>query len=392
MRAAGRAIDLHGPERGPEDAARPRPLVVIGSIVALWLLYGVLGSVRAALFYPFDAQLYLLGLRAEVGLSSIAITAVLYLALSRFDARRLPVRIVLAAVACLAAAAGFAFVNAAIYRGVPVTPGPMASPMVGMALSALPQSCDMATWSDLVAEYSVTGYFLMAAWSALYLALGYAAEVAGWERRAAALRAAAQTAQLRALRFQVNPHFLFNTLNSLSALVMAGRTREAEEVIEGLSSFFRASLTGDPTQDVTLADEIALQRLYLAIELRRFPNRLRVVVDIPALLEDALVPGMILQPLVENAIRHGVARSAAETRVRITADTADGHLHLRVEDDARPAVSDGSDVPSGFGVGLRNVAERLEARYGDAASIDAGPAPDGGFVVRLTLPLTAVGR
>ena len=141
-------------------------------------------------------------------------------------------------------------------------------------------------------------------------------------------------AQLRALRYQINPHFLFNTLNSLSTLVLKQRTEEAERMILNLSNFFRTSLTSDPAADVALSDEIGMQRLYLDIEKIRFPDRLSVAVDVPADLEDARVPGMILQPLVENAIKHGVAKSSRPVTVTIRARANGGSFHLTVEDDA----------------------------------------------------------
>src|SRR5690606_13935264 len=142
-----------------------------------------------------------------------------------------------------------------------------------------------------------------------YLALCYAAAVRGAEREAAGFRAAAQAAELRALRYQVNPHFLFNTLNSLSSLVMTDKKEEAERMIINLATFFRTSLTGDPTEDVPLYEEIRLQRLYLDIETVRFPDRLKVEVDVPDPLRTACVPGLILQPIVENAVKYGVSRA-----------------------------------------------------------------------------------
>src|SRR5207247_5853928 len=111
---------------------------------------------------------------------------------------------------------------------------------------------------------------------------------------------AAQSAQLQALRYQVNPHFLFNTLNSLSSLVMTGRSDRAETMLLALSTFFRSSLSLDPSADVTLAEEIDLQRLYLDIEKARFPDRLHVEIDVPQELEQPPLPAMLLQPIIEK--------------------------------------------------------------------------------------------
>src|SRR5918994_3186010 len=173
-----------------------------------------------------------------------------------------------------------------------------------------------------IADSSVTWFFFFAAWSAFYLATLAQAQALGAQRRAAQAEAAARAAQVRALRYQVNPHFLFNTLNSLSSLVMSGRPEEAEEMILKLSTFFRSSLSLDPSSDVTLAEEIALQRLYLDIERVRFPRRLKVEIDVPPGLETARLPALILQPVVENAIKYGVSPTRDKVVLRIAAQEA----------------------------------------------------------------------
>ena len=159
----------------------------------------------------------------------------------------------------------------------------------------------------LLADGTVTWYFLFAAWSAIFIAMTQQQRARLTERRLAEAETAAHAAQVRALRYQVNPHFLFNTLNSLSALVMSGRADRAEEMLMALSTFFRTSLSLDPSADVTLAQEIDLQRLYLDIEKIRFPHRLRFEIDVPDDLSQITVPALILQPLVENAIKYGVS-------------------------------------------------------------------------------------
>jgi LytS/YehU family sensor histidine kinase len=239
-----------------------------------------------------------------------------------------------------------------------------------------------------IADQAANGYFFFASWAALYLALCYAAELGAVERRAAQLQAAAQAAELRALRYQVNPHFLFNTLNSLSSLVMTGKKAAAEQMILNLATFFRTSLTGDPTEDVPLADEIQLQRLYLDIETVRFPDRLVVAIDLPDALRGACVPGLILQPLVENAVKYGVSRSRRPVTIRIRASAINDRLQLTVDDDGEPA---GEPEVAGTGVGLRNVRDRLAARDGDAGQSVWAPGPDGGFTVTLALPLVRDG-
>ena len=130
-------------------------------------------------------------------------------------------------------------------------------------------------------------YFLLLAWAALYLALVNAEQALAAERRERRVPAAAKAAELRSLRYQINPHFLFNTLNSLSALVMTGQARPAERMIQTLSTFYRRSLAEDPTGDIPLAEEIGCRQLYLEIEAVRFPERLRTRIDVPAELARA---------------------------------------------------------------------------------------------------------
>jgi two-component system LytT family sensor kinase len=230
-------------------------------------------------------------------------------------------------------------------------------------------------------------YFLLVAWAALYLALGNAEQARAAERRSGEYRRAAKAAELRSLRYQVNPHFLFNTLNSLSALVMVGRADEAERMIQSIARFYRHSLAADPTADLPLADEIALQRHYLDIEAVRFPERLVAEFDIPPALESACVPGMILQPLVENSIKYAVSPSRHPVTVRISAREAGSLLVLTVADDGSGAGAAPGGAAPGTGIGLANVRLRLEARFGNGAHLQCGPLPAGGYASILTLPL-----
>ena len=155
-------------------------------------------------------------------------------------------------------------------------------------------------------------------------------------------------------------------------------------MIMNLSTFFRTSLTADPAEDVVLSEEIRLQRLYLDIEAVRFPDRLKVEVNVPDALRDACVPALILQPLVENAVKYGVSRSRAPVTIWIRAREDSHGLVLSVEDDGS---ADGQ-AEAGTGVGLKNVRDRLHARFGDdQASVRWGPLPEGGFGVTLFMPL-----
>ena len=240
------------------------------------------------------------------------------------------------------------------------------------------------------ADMSVVWLFFFLAWSAYYLAFQSHQKAMTVQRRLADAESAAQAAQVRALRYQVNPHFLFNTLNSLSSLVMTGRTDRAETMLLALSTFFRTSLSLDPGADVTLAEEIELQRLYLDIEKARFPDRLNVEIQVPEDLECARLPALILQPIVENAIKYGVSKSRKTVVIRIEAKrTGDGRMTVEVSNWLKNggAISLPAATHEGTGVGLANVCQRLEARFGSRASCRFGPMSEGGFKVSLTLPM-----
>ena len=242
----------------------------------------------------------------------------------------------------------------------------------------------------IAADSMVVWLFFFAAWSAYYLATQAQAQALTAQRRAAEAESAAQSAQLQALRYQVNPHFLFNTLNSLSSLVMTGRADRAETMLLALSTFFRSSLSLDPSADVTLAEEIDLQRLYLDIEKARFPDRLHVEIDIPQELEPVRLPALLLQPIVENAIKYGVSKSRKAVVIRIEARrTPDGRMLLEITNRLKHGGKD--ELPAatheGTGLGLANVSQRLEARFGSRASCRYGSMTGGGYKVSLTMPI-----
>jgi len=255
-----------------------------------------------------------------------------------------------------------------------------------------PRLTQLQPWHQFryAADSAVTWFFFFAAWSAIYMAILAQAQALGAQRRLADAESAAQVAQVRALRYQVNPHFLFNTLNSLSSLVMTGRTDRAENMLLALSTFFRTSLSLDPTADVTLAEEIDLQRLYLDIEKARFPDRLHVEIDVPSEMEQVRLPALILQPIVENAIKYGVSKSRKAVLIRIAAQhLGDGRMVLDISNRLKNGGKD--ELPAatheGTGLGLSNVCQRLEARFGKRANCRFGPMMSGGYKVSLTIPM-----
>ena len=381
-----RALDGTMDKALPDGEARRLPDlgIAIKSIVGFWVLYFALTTVRSVIIqYPdFWAMM---ARRGCVAVAGIIITFLLYLALRPMAAKGLNVKAAVAAVLCLPASIAYASVNYyAFYIYAPLDAVKQEQERTSMGWSPL----EMAARS--IVESSFAWYFLFAAWAAFYVAMSYARQLRAADRHAAMLAREAQEAQLRALRYQINPHFLFNTLNSLSSLILSKRTDTAEQMLMNLSTFFRATLSADPTADVGLDEEIKLQRLYLDIEQIRFPDRLTVEVDVPEALQAARVPVLILQPVVENAVKYGVARSRKHVTVRISAYEEAGRLHIKVKDDGElPAEEKGGE--SGTGVGLRNVCDRLTARFGARAGCLYGPDPDGGFTVHLYMPVVRNG-
>jgi hypothetical protein len=202
----------------------------------------------------------------------------------------------------------------------------------------------------------------------ILVALSYVADIEEREERIGALQILAHSAQIRALRYQLNPHFLFNALNSVASLISSGEPAKAEAMTENLADFLRTTLALDPQAFVTLEEEVRLQGLYLEIEKVRFPDRLKVTTDIPLELGDCRVPALITQPLIENSIKYAVANSSGPVEIRIKARERDGLLVLVIEDDG----GDAETAPGkGSHLGLSNVTERLRAAFGDEGRLVA---------------------
>jgi two-component system, LytTR family, sensor kinase len=226
-------------------------------------------------------------------------------------------------------------------------------------------------------------------WSCLYLALQYSRQIRAAERRIAAAQQQAIGAQMRALHYQVNPHFLYNTLNSLAGLIEEDQRAVACDMILKLGDYLRQTLTLDPEHDIPLGDEIALQMLYIGIEQIRFSDRLNVRLDVDPATRDLLVPPLILQPLIENAMKHGISRVTGRADLVIGArQSPDGQLHLRVENTAPSPDLAAPDpaAPEGLGIGLANVRDRLAMLWPGLAALETGPAEGGRHCTELVFP------
>ena len=232
--------------------------------------------------------------------------------------------------------------------------------------------------------YFGTVLYVMLSWAGLYFGIKFTRAIAYERETALKATAAAHEAQLRMLRYQLNPHFLFNTLNAISTLILDQQNATANRMVGGLSAFLRHSLDSDPMQRVTLHDETEALQRYLGIEQLRFGERLRVEIDVSPEARKALVPSLILQPLIENCIKFAIARRIEGGLIAIRAEVNGECLAIRVQDDG-PGVPDPCPS-SGNGVGLANTRERLRVLYGDRQRMQVRNRSEGGLEVALSLP------
>jgi LytS/YehU family sensor histidine kinase len=239
-------------------------------------------------------------------------------------------------------------------------------------------------------ERNLRGFFLfnfVVYWAILGVgyAFDYRARYRERESVAAQLRAQLAQAQLESLKMQLHPHFLFNTLHTIAGLVRADERAPAVDMIAGLSDLLRRALEGAEEQEVALAEELKFIELYLDIQKVRFSDRLKVRLDIAQDTLDALVPNLMLQPLVENAIRHGISPDETAGVLSLEAYRSDGMLHLKVCDDG-PGLETGWRMEDSGGIGLTNTRDRLEHLYGPDQRFDLSNGPKGGMVVSIAIP------
>lgn len=402
---------------------------VLISVLALWLTYFTLATLRWEIISGTQS-FEMMQLRAIVVLGGVLVTLFLWLLLRLFDARPYWIKAVAAAILILPVSILLAQINNSVFAEMdqkmeakqatkakegsgnlfPDAPAPSVPPappthsigpedadnrqstttqrtVVVKIIDKAKNDSGPLGFLQYLTELTFSRYFMMLAWAAIYFSMLAIAQARIAERREQVFRSAAKAAELRSLRYQVNPHFLFNTLNSLSALVMTGKTDQAERMIQMISSFYRRSLTNEPTSDVALEQEFELQRHYLNIEGVRFPERLKTVFTLPPDLVDARVPGMILQPLVENSVKYAVSAISRPVIVKIEAREDFDRLLITVTDDG-PGIPKGMEA--GFGIGLANVRDRLEARFGGDVSLSSGPT-EGGYKSEIRIPLTRNG-
>lgn len=405
------------------DLAHPRvpARLVLASLAALWACYFTVATLRGMLL-GIDFVWPIVSRRLTICIVSMLVMAALWPLLQLFDRKSFTTRLLVVVLGALPVSLALSLINEAIFADVEVvttrqdtaertvsishdaagnilvdlpppvppvppvppganrddTPAPPAPPAIptitrdegehtitihsgardaGAAMEV--SGKDSHNRWVLIADTAFGRYFLVLAWAAFYFALAKTEQARAAERREGEYRRAAEQAELRSLRYQINPHFLFNTLNSLSALVMVGRHDDAETMIQTLSTFYRHTLSGDPTSDLSLADEIELQKLYLRIEAVRFPDRLNCRIDVAEDVERAMVPGMILQPLVENSVKYAVAATQAKVTIVIAAWREGSQLVVTVSDDGPGTPVAGMHST---GIGLANVRDRLRAR------------------------------
>lgn len=234
----------------------------------------------------------------------------------------------------------------------------------------------------LPAHFLVYGFVVGAAWLGRFVVDYHRKEV-----ESATLSSRLARAQLSNLRMQLHPHFFFNTMHTIAAMVRQGRPEAAIETIAELSELLRRALETADVQEIPLDEELDFLRGYVHIQERRFGDRLRVSYDVDPETRSALVPTLLLQPLVENAIRHGLELDETSGRVEIVADRRDGRLHLEITDNG--SGFERGDVREG--VGLRTCRRRLRELYGENGEMEIASGPDQGTRVRIRLPYRRAG-
>ncbi len=230
-------------------------------------------------------------------------------------------------------------------------------------------------------------FTLLVAWSGLYFGINFYILIEEQNDQLLRLETQSSNAQLAMLRYQLNPHFLFNTLNSISTLVLLKQTERANAMLSRLSSFLRYTLANEPTAQVPLSQEVETLKLYLEIERMRFEDRLRPIFDIDPRVARARLPSLLLQPLVENAIKYAVTPQEEGADIRISAQQVGNNVLIAVSDTG-PGLREAAPARKcSTGVGLVNIQDRLVQAFGDDHRFAITPDDEGGFRVEIEIPL-----
>ena len=338
---------------------------------AFWLLQGagwtgylalrITSGIANGLGLPFLIQVLV---SAATGYSMTLVIAAIY----RFLIRKSPLVIWLGSLATvLVSVAAFSVIDAWVYT------------MVNQGRTVVQ--------IDLFLGSATLNTLLLAAWTALYYGINFFLIAERQTVQLLKLQATASSAQLAMLRYQLNPHFLFNTLNSISTLVLLKQTDRANAMLGRLSSFLRYTLVNEPEAQVTIEQEIETLKLYLDIEKMRFEERLQSRFDIDPRVAKARLPSLLLQPLVENAIKYAVTPQEEGAEIAVSARLAGERVRITVSDSG-PGLNDATVRPSySTGVGLANIRDRLMQAYGPDHRFDSGNAPEGGFAVTVEIPM-----
>ena len=248
------------------------------------------------------------------------------------------------------------------------------------------EGADKTPFAQLLLGALFKDGLLVGAWSALYYAINYFVRAEEQADQMLRLEAQATSAQLTMLRYQLNPHFLFNTLNSISTLVLLKQTEQANAMLSRLSSFLRFTLINEAEAKVALTQEVETLKLYLDIEKMRFEERLRTNFDIDPAAANALVPSLLLQPLVENAIKYAVTPKEEGADISISAQLVGQKLRIIVSDTGPGLQAGQQDHSLSTGVGMANTRERLSQAYGEQQRFEHYVKASGGFEVLVELP------
>ncbi|MBL4803145.1 MAG: histidine kinase [Emcibacter sp.] len=230
--------------------------------------------------------------------------------------------------------------------------------------------------------------FVLMAWTGLYFIINIHFQLQQQKEMYLAATAQAHQAQLKMLRYQLNPHFLFNTLNAISTLVLDKQAKEANSMITKLSAFLRFSLVSQPLQKTTVEEEVYALSLYLDIERVRFQERLKIIIDISEEAKTAMIPNLLLQPLVENSIKYAINPQLEGGTITIKALIKDKELNIILSDDGPGFSKDKSSIISqnSSGVGIENTKERLVKLYPNKSSFNILSQPNKGVTINITLP------